>query len=255
MIRIAAALLALALGCASGPKPDPAHFAAVESLGRRIYESDRAAWMATDAALAAGAQQMPIQGWITNPREDGWLVRFVGPCGGEVCALMDVRVDRAGNATPHATGTPLLEDDLAQWQARQLAVQTDFRRCTPSYNTVVLSDVRNGQQVWLVYLLAASRKEGDVVLGGHYRVTVNGNGTQVLKSEPLSKSCVTAQRDPKTAGVMVTHVLDPEPIETHVFASLAYRTPVYVATEQGLFAVENGKIAKIEAGDRVRIPK
>jgi hypothetical protein len=246
MLRTLVALLVLAFGCASRPEPEPDPFAPVELLGRRMYESDRAAWMATDAAIAAGAQQMPLQGWITNPRDGDWLVRFVGACGADVCALMDVTVDRAGKATARAASTKLLEDDLAQWQARQLAIRTDFRRCTPSYDTIVLSDVRDGQLVWLVYLLAASRNEGEVVLGGHYRITVNANGTQVLKSEPLSKSCIVARRDPKSAALMVTHVLDPEPIETHVFASLAYRTPLFVGAEKGTFEVENGRIRKVE---------
>jgi hypothetical protein len=246
MSRTQLALFALALGCASGPKPDPLHFARVESLGRRMYESDRAAWVATDAALAAGAQQLPVQGWITIPREDGWLVRFIGPCGSDTCTLIDVHVDPAGHASAQPTGTPLLEDDLAEWQARQLAVESQFRRCTPTYNSVVLSDVRDEKPVWLVYLLAASRNEDEVVLGGHYRITVNANGTEILKSEPLSKSCLVAKRDPKSAGLMVTHVLDPEPIETHVFASLAYRTPLYVGTEKGTFEVENGKIREID---------
>jgi hypothetical protein len=126
-------------------------------------------------------------------------------------------------------------------------VHSEFRKCTRTYNTVVLSDVRGGQVVWLVYLLAASQDADDVVLGGHYRVTVNANGTEILKSEPLSKSCIVGKRDKGAAGLMVTHVLDPEPIETHVFASLAYGVPIYVATEKGSYAVENGRIRQVEA--------
>ena len=247
IIRTWVAVLVLALGCASSPKaPEPDRFEAVESLGRRVFESDRAARIGTDAAMAAGVQQLPVQGWISNERGAGWLVRFIGSCGEDVCSLMDVTVDAAGQAAARIVTTKLLEDELAEWQARQLAVQSEFRRCAPTYDTVVLPGVRDGGAVWLVYLLAASRREDDVVLGGHVRVTVNANGTEILKSEPLSKSCIVAKRDPKSAGLMVTHVLDPEPIETHVFASLAYRTPIFVATEKGVFAVENGKIRKVE---------
>jgi hypothetical protein len=41
---------------------------------------------------------------------------------------------------------------------------------------------------------------------------------------------------------LVSHVLHPHPIETHVFTSLSYGRRLYVGTEAGAWAVEEGEI-------------
>ena len=49
----------------------------------------------------------------------------------------------------------------------------------------------------------------------------------------------------ETAAAVVTHLVSSTPVETHVFASLLHRKPIYVATgDETLWAVE---------GDRIRI--
>ena len=47
----------------------------------------------------------------------------------------------------------------------------------------------------------------------------------------------------RTAGLMMTHLLDPTPTEIHVFLSLSSRLPVFVATSDGrLWKVAGDKI-------------
>ena len=89
-------------------------------------------------------------------------------------------------------------------------------------------------------------KPSAIVLGGHQRITISSDGTEVHKREALSKSCLLIERTPEAAAIYVTHILDPHPIETHVFASLNYQLSIYVGTSNGNFAVEGKTIRKVE---------
>jgi hypothetical protein len=133
------------------------------------------------------------------------------------------------------------------WRARESALRSGFRACTPRYNTVVLPAKLD--DAWRVYLLAASQDADEVVLTGHHRVTVSPDGRSVRSAEPLSKSCVVGRRthDEPVEGLFLTHVLDPEPIETHVFTSLNYGVTLYVGTERGTYEVEGAHIELVDS--------
>ena len=81
-----------------------------------------------------------------------------------------------------------------------------------------------------------------VVVGGHHRVTVSADGSTILSSEPLSSSCLAIKTNEKTSAIVISHVLDPYPIETHVFTSLNYGLPVFVKTSAGNFEFEGSDI-------------
>ena len=217
-----------------------------QERGLEIYERDRAAWQATDAGFAVGLSQTKARGWITIPTDQGWLVRFVAYCEERPCSVLDVRLDgervKASLVDPPA---PLSSREQNAWRARQLALSTEFRRCSRRYNTVVIPP-RGQYPEWTVYLLAATDDPNAVILAGHHRVTISSDGTEVRKSEALSKSCLLSQRNPDAAAMFVTHVLDPYPIETHVFTSLNYQLSIYVNTNIGTFAVEGAAIRKVE---------
>ncbi len=250
-------LTLLGLACAATPAvrdrpplrvPNLATLAPVEALGYEIYLRDQAAWQATDAALAQGLLETPSKGWITILDVNGWTVRFVGPCGPGICSYMDVQ--KTDPAVPPIVtklpGEPLSPEQSTRWRARQTAAATDFRACTPKYNTVVTSAQHEGRPAWRVYLLASSEHPRDVVLTGHHRITVSGDGRTVLLEEPLSKSCVIDQPPPNVVGLMLSHSLDPEPIETHVFTSLDYRMALFLRTETGTFEIEGASIKKVD---------
>ena len=227
--------------------PDLATLNTTERLGYELFLMDRAAWKATDAALAAGLETTPAQGWITILNPQGWTVRFIGPCDAGNCSFMDVESDGVEARPVVVSGIeePLPDDQASQWRARQLAGASDFRRCTETYNTVVVDWTFQNQPAWRIYLLASSTDSRDVVLTGHHRITVSRDGREILLKEPLSKSCVV-QRPPKNVvGLVLTHILDPEPIETHVFTSLDYQMPLYIGTESGQFEVRGPKIRRI----------
>ena len=216
-----------------------------QERGLRIYERDRAAWLATDAALAIGLEQTKARGWITIRTDHGWLVRFVARCEERFCSVLDVRLDGArAVARLLDAPAPLSSREHIAWKARQLAISTDYRQCRQRYNTVVIPP-RGQDTEWTIYLLAATEDPSAVVLTGHHRVTVSSDGTEVRKNEALSKSCLIMPRNLITAAVIVTH-LGPHPIETHVFTSLNYRLPIIVGTKSGNFAVEGTIILKVE---------
>ena len=58
-------------------------------------------------------------------------------------------------------------------------MSTKVRLCTPRYNTVVIP-ADDGGLHWVVYLLAASTDSDDIVLAGHHRITISGDGKKEL---------------------------------------------------------------------------
>ncbi len=226
----------------SGPDQNKALRFASER-GLEIYQRDRAALLATDAAFAVGLKKTNARGWITVRTKAGWLVRFVAPCKQQLCSVVDVQLKgnrpKAVLVRPPA---PLSKQQQKAWKARQLAASTRFARCSKTYNIVVIPSDGN----LVVYLLAATTKRDAVILTGHRRVTVAGDGTKIIKNEALSKSCLTKTRGDGFAAMMVTHVLDPYPIETHVFTSLQYKLPIYVGTAKGTFSVDGIKVKPLK---------
>ena len=251
--------LVTAVGCSSTPydvresrepfpPPDLQSLSPVERLGYTIYRHDRAAWSATDQALAQGLTETPAAGWITVEQDFGSiLVRFAGPCGDTVCSYIDVATGSGTAIVTRGAPDPLPPDQAGAWQARKLVSSAEFHPCTPTYNTVVLPTQHDGQPAWVVYLLASSTEPDDVILTGHYRFTVSFEGDRILKAEPLSKSCIVSKAKESLVAPFVTHILHPEPIETHVFTSLDYHLPLYVMTEKGMYEVRGARIRFVEA--------
>jgi hypothetical protein len=104
-----------------------------------------------------------------------------------------------------------------------------------------------------VYLLAATKEAGKVVVGGHVRVLVGGDGLEIMDYQQLSNSCLMVDLPSpaagKPVGLVVTHVLDDHPIETHVFLSLLHGLNLYVMTENALWSVDKGKIRLLMDGE------
>jgi len=259
MIRVATLFLSLIVGCAAPQvrerspfsAPDPDRSTPTERLGYRIYQLDQAAWHATDAAARSGLQSTPVEGWLVVPRGAGFLVRFIGACADNPCSHIDIHLSTSGVApVVEALNPPIAlpREHAAMWHARQLASASGFKACTPNYNTVVIPVEEQPGLAWRVYLLAASPDSDQIILTGHHRITVSSDGRTILESEALSKSCIVNKAEPgrPLAGLFVTHVLHPEPIETHVFTSLNYQLPLYVGTERGTFKVDGASIELVE---------
>jgi hypothetical protein len=235
--------------------------ATLESLGRQIYEQDFVAARGTDALFASGftaeeGEREGIRGWIVVRDGSGWLVRFVKEVDGALAPARDIAFDtprsRGIVTTPGTTILP--EDQAARYRASRLVDANIPVRCAERYNTVVLSDPDGSG--FLVYALAAESKRGEVVLGGHARLTVSADGRTVERVDALSKACLvlnetngkqaSAARG-KLAGLAVGHLVSLTPVETHVFVSLLHHLPLYVGTRDGTtWKVEGGRITRTE---------
>jgi hypothetical protein len=226
-------------------------------IGRAIFEQDEATAHATDALVAAdGGRDSRVQGWITKASGDGWITSFVTGEGGAIKVLYEVRLAGFG-AKPTVAAIdpprPIDPESGAMFRAQRTAASAmGGRRCAESYNPVVLPGSLAAKDGWLVYFLAASSRPDALVLAGHHRVLVSADGSRVLEHTPLSKSCLVMPRPSgaNMAALVTTSLVGEYPSEAHVFTSLHYRLPLFVAMANGTtWNVDGDRIA---AGPRVR---
>lgn len=227
--------------------------AKVIAMGREIYRQDRAAWLATDALLAAHSQTelADVRGWIVVPTPTGDLVRFVSADDTGVHARWDIPVGTDGAEPVVAAPSPdLTPDEIARWTARQTAIANmSPLQCGPSMNSVVARDPDS--DAWMVWLLTATTESGVIPIGGHQRFRISADGRTVLSHENLSVGCMNMQ-PPREADqgdvamVLVTHLVSDGPVETHVFLSILNQTPIAVGVEDRLFVVRGAQIREYE---------
>ncbi|WP_203323596.1 hypothetical protein [Pseudoxanthomonas beigongshangi] len=232
-------LLALASLTASADEPafkplTPAERSAAlqsaSTTGEVLYRHDQAAWLATDALVAfwKNSPKSLVAGWITQETEDGIAVVFVDRTPE---ALYRVTVSDAGVAGPVnalATPEPLSAYEAGAAAARAVAKDASFERCGERYNTITLpaTDDTSG---WTVYLIPGTTTYEDLPVGGAQRVSVKDG--KIVSQRGYSRSCIVLKDDPKAVGLMITHLLDPEPTEIHVFWSLWAKKTFYVMTQ------------------------
>lgn len=231
----------------------------LEKLGHDMYVQDQAAWHATDALMAlhpkAELAKENVRGWIVEDRPDGELVRFIrmGDSGPE--AAYDIRyrpgADFAKDEPQVSAPSDRRLSDLekAQFSARTLALKSITMRCGDNFNTVVLKDPEG--EGWLAWVLAATFDPRGVMVGGHRRLTVSADGTQVLRDDALSRGCLTLDKQPKDedkklVALMSVQLVSEIPVETFVFLNLQHGLPFIVVTpDRTEWGIERGTIRKI----------
>jgi hypothetical protein len=236
-------------------RPPPAALAAeverAAKLGNVIYHHDQWAAVATDLALAKSKlrQDRTIKGWVVEERGQGAVVHFVRA---GVTSALRIRFPGAdtGGATLETTAEPLSPTLVTMAKARETAAASPFPRLARAYNPVVLPATSWGEPGFLVYLLAADERPGELAIGGHCRVHVSADGATATTFSPLSKTIVWVPfgREPSgPAGAQaipfVTHFLTDAPTEAHVWTSLSARRELFVATKAGLWRVDGVKVA------------
>jgi hypothetical protein len=228
----------------------------IEALGREIHRRDMAAATATDIMLdqRLNLDDYPLRGWVVTEDAAGLLVTFVAEYDGEYKAVFDVRPDATGRRRfALLEGRALSTEEALQFRARAVSQSEIAEPCSDRYNSVVLMDPENDG--WIVYWLAATTQPGTMVLGGHYRVMVSADGQEVVAADRLSRSCIALEQaaqsvEQETAAAVVSHLVSATPVETHVFASLLHRKPIYVLTENDtIWAVEGDSIRKVDESE------
>lgn len=237
------------------PSPAPIRtfdVATLEGFGREIYEQDVAAWVATDAMRAMpGFNAERLVGWVVVRRDDGRLVRFLKADGDELVPGYDIEVDAARRAKVSATNlAPVTDSEVAMFTARQTAIQKVSKRCRAGYNTATIADPE--KPGWIVWLLAPMPSAQAYAIGGHFRVSVTADGREATAVDELSNSCfvmdnANVPKGAKPAMAVVTHMVSPTPVETHVFAQLQMKQPlVVVVSEKMAWIVENGRMSEFK---------
>jgi hypothetical protein len=227
-----------------------------------MYLFDRAAWLTSDDVLARlpADRQAEIGGWIVTPLANGVHVDYFGKdaAANRVIYGADVKGEAISNAAVYpATSEPALKEPALQMvralrAARDvMARHADWHSCANApLNTVVLPPDSNG--IVAVYFLTPQTEMNSFPLGGHYEVDIGRDGSTAY-ARSFTKTCLTISKSPSATGaqpaaLIVTHLLDPQPTEIHVFEQYYIGIPIFVGTGPNTFwEVESGTIKKVSA--------
>ena len=133
--------------------------------------------------------------------------------------------------------------DPVRKRARETAVAAlKGKLFNSSYDYVVLSDP-DGKRL-LVYALAATPKSDQVVMAGHFRVTVSADGTKAERVDALSKSLAhSGEIKPDTVALFLIQLVSNKPVETLIYTANLAKKPIYVRTPDGkTWVVGEGKM-------------
>jgi len=232
-----------------------------EGVGRQLYVLDKVSAIGTDVLQ----DQVPrykdrgLRGYVTfqdatekgEPQTSFTVSFYTGDAVPGIAFQIHVAPDvrpRLEVIDPPRPATPTMQELM---RARQTALEALPQIVQPINPVIVPGPL--GKEV-LVYLLAGTNRPGIAVFGRHHLARVSPDGRKLLKLEPLSKSILelplTAPDGGKLEALMVSHIVSEAPIETHVFASLLHKLPVYVATSRGLWRVDGDRIAFIKEQKR-----
>lgn len=258
----ALALMLIAAQAASGADRYTALQRAMDR-GRTMYLYDRAAWVATDDMLSRLPQnrQPEVGGWIVTGSAPAFRVDYFGKnaAADRVVYSAEVNGEAVSNRTVYPVNSePALKEPAlimaralhAAWA--EMARHPTWKPCDNArFNTIVLPPETDGTVS--VYFLTPQTQADSFPFGGHYEVDIARDGRTVF-TRAFTRSCITIDKQPPSngavpAGLSITHVLDPQPTEIHVFEQYYVGVPVYVATTDGhsLWKVERGKIEAASA--------
>lgn len=142
-------------------------------------------------------------------------------------------VKRLGRELARLSGTPDKGATTPERKrAREIAIAAlKGKLYKVDYDYVVLDDPDGSG--FLVYALAHSKNE--IILGGHFRVTVSANGEKAERVDALSNTLLMSPPPPKghegekPLTVSMSQIVSNKPLETCVYASLHDKVIVCVA--------------------------
>jgi hypothetical protein len=235
-----------------------------EARGAEIYAYDQAAWHSTDrfqidlkkAKLTLEqVSEQGVRGYVVEPAEKGLLLTtYYAQKDGKTWAfarywMAGSSVRRGGLVKPgdDAALSPLALK-LVELRGKGIAAAGETKsfycgKGTP--NTVVLPPRADG--TYPVYVMSAATQAGRFPAGGHSRFDFDGAG-KLVAHRAFTKGCIdviTSVAGKKAEGYGVSHSLDPQPTEVHVFISYNVPIKLFVIIEpgNGLWEIDRGKVA------------
>lgn len=262
VVAVAAALAAPALA-----KPSEAELAAVreaEARGAEMYAYDQAAWHSTDALKSDlrrnrrsldDLRKLGFKGFVVEPGGEGLLLAtYYAEKDGKTWALARYwvarsEVKRGGLVTESedAALSPLALQLVAiRAKSFDAGLDAKYSLCSSSpVNTIVLPPRADG--TISAYILTSTVTHGVYPAGGHFRFDFGPNG-EVLSHRRFTNGCVpintnTQGGNTPVAG-FITHLLDPQPTEIHVFVSYNIPVGLFVGTvgNNAMWEVTKGKV-------------
>ena len=168
----------------------------LERLGNELARRDEIAARASDAVLDTqpAARALKLRGWVSELSKDGDKVYLTTEVpSGPVLAYRVVFHDDKPMVEDHR-GESLPPAIALRFKARNTAASAveDKLYKDANYNFEVLDDPDG--RGFLVYALAATRKKGELLTGGHFRITVSPDGAKADRVDPLGQ--LTGQAAP-----------------------------------------------------------
>ena len=236
-----------------------AEIAEVERRGRQVFEKDRAAWVATDHFRANSDFNADgaLLGWVTEDVGDGVIiVSFLAFEEDEIVVRHSVDVKngkvRRRTAQTSIPGRAMSNQQRLMFNARSIALSSNFDACTESYNTVVLP---HDGTTFYVYLMPALSSMNVLPFGGHHRFLVDGEidpstsaQDNILEKRSFTTSCLNMPVERDAVGLLVTHVTAPYPEEPHIFLNLLREIDIFVVTakNEAVWLVKDGIVEETE---------
>ncbi len=210
-------------------------------VGAVLFEHDSAAAWASDALQDRFGRDERVRGWVTVSEGHDVTAFFFGDGAREPVVLYTAS---HGTVTKHEPPEiPAPEVEVRIRALRTAAAAPLELRCSEGTNPVVLPAELLGETGWLVYFLAFTRTPGEIVVGGHVRRLVSPDGSMLVRSDPLSKGCLTLPPPPPHAVfATVSHIVTPCPVETHVLAASQHKIPLLVLTGSGYWTIKATRI-------------
>jgi hypothetical protein len=153
-------------------------------------------------------------------------------------------LERLGNELTRASQSPDRgASDAARKRARETATAALRGKLFDTrYDYVVLSDP-DGKRL-LVYALAAAKYTDQVVMAGHFRVTVSADGTKAERVDALSKTLAhSGPAKTDAVALWLIQIVSNKPVETLIYTSNLAKKDIYVRTPDGkTWVVGEGKM-------------
>lgn len=229
---------------------EEAYISQVEADGYLMYEKDIRASDATDLLLSKidPSNHPDFVGWVTYPNKDDFTVSFYERNDDKFAVIADVIysanevsvLDLAPSRQPSKM-------EVSMIKARIAALEKGANSCSDRFNTIVIPSQNDDE--WDVYVLAATTNPKLVQVGGHVKVSVSKNSSEVTATMPLSKSCLALDKSgeglPEGATISaltVSHIVSPMPVAIHPYLNLLHEISLAVASERGIWMISSGNI-------------
>lgn len=260
-VRIATAFAALAVVFpAAGSEIREFNVSTLERLGRELSRRDEIAARASDLVFGEYpvARSLKMRGWITELKSAGEAVHLIVETPSGPALAYTARFRKAGKPEVADMRGQLLPADIAlRYKARQTAAAAlSGRLFDASYNFEILDDPDGSG--FLVYGLAATAQPNEVIMSGHFRVTVSADGTKAERVDALSKTLLRSGpiksdsgTGDDTAALFLMQLVSNKPIETLIYTANLAKKPIFVGTpDRKMWIVEQGKMRLEKAKDR-----